>query len=740
MKFQKNISRFLCVFALLTFLFFLVPWTAQAATCTWDGSVGDWGDIGHWSCAAVPGAGDAVVISSGEVTVTSDVQVDNLTFTGGILWSDAIITVASSMSWSGGALFGSGSTFIPVGAMLSVGGTALKTLGGSHLLNNQGTITWSGTGVFYVSQNSTAVIENHGLFDVQTDSLLGSGQISSTAAFNNYGILRKSSGAGVVLVASVLTFNNFGSVQVQVGTLNLQTGGISSSSGDFQISSGAVLQFNGGTHNLAAVSLITGAGQVLFSGGTVNLAGAYTLTGLTTVSGGIANFNNLTSLIDLDLIGGELSGSGTITTTGTLDWTGGWLSGSGKSVIAPGAQLNVSGGSVKTLAGSRLLENQGTLTWSGSGIFSVNQNAAAVIQNEGLFDVQTDSVLGSGQINTTAALVNHGIFRKSGGPGTTLVAPVLTFNNYGIVEVLTGTLQLQTGATSTSGGDFEVSEGADLRFTTGVHHLEAASSLTGAGEVIFNGANVDLAGVYSVSGLTSIQSGIASFESALSVAFANLEQSGGSLMLDNPGISLSGDFTRSNGSFQAGTGTLTVNGGTQQAFTLDVPTIFYNLSVTSGTTLVEIVATDNALLAGALSNDGLIRKTKLVVPGANTFGLTGVAFEVTIPGSLSAVTVDRVGQDHPHASGQTSTGQYWVFTSIGENYTLDLSLPHAIIPDTNAQACRYSGSGLVWDCDRTDSTASIVTRSGVTQLSEWAAGDIAETGYTLYLPLAVSDD
>jgi hypothetical protein len=55
---------------------------------------------------------------------------------------------------------------------------------------------------------------------------------------------------------------------------------------------------------------------------------------------------------------------------------------------------------------------------------------------------------------------------------------------------------------------------------------------------------------------------------------------------------------------------------------------------------------------------------------------------------------------------------------------VDLTLPHNLMPDTNALVCRYTGSA--WDCARTSSTASTVTRAGCTQLSDWAVGDASK--------------
>jgi hypothetical protein len=142
--------------------------------------------------------------------------------------------------------------------------------------------------------------------------------------------------------------------------------------------------------------------------------------------------------------------------------------------------------------------------------------------------------------------------------------------------------------------------------------------------------------------------------------------------------------------------------------------------------LVEAVAADNASVSGTLTNQGVLRKTKSVTTGAATFGLTGVAMNITTLGSLTAIQVDRIDAHHPNATGTPGgsgimTGRYWTITPTGGGYTLTLTLPHDNL--TDPRVCRYTGSGYIWDCDRSTFTPSTVTRQGVTTLSDWAVGD-----------------
>src|SRR5262249_6893163 len=81
-------------------------------------------------------------------------------------------------------------------------------------------------------------------------------------------------------------FNNSGTVEVQAGTLR-RAGG-SASTGRFTVQAGTTLEFEGGTHLLAAASAVDGAGQVAFSAVRGNssisiVQGGYTVTGSTRV-------------------------------------------------------------------------------------------------------------------------------------------------------------------------------------------------------------------------------------------------------------------------------------------------------------------------------------------------------------------------------------------------------------------------------------------------------------------------
>lgn len=125
--------------------------------------------------------------------------------------------------------------------------------------------------------------------------------------------------------------------------------------------------------------------------------------------------------------------------------------------------------------------------------------------------------------------------------------------------------------------------------------------------------------------------------------------------------------------------------------------------------------------------------------GTYTFSTqSDVAIQVTSTGTnLGCLLVNETTSDHPNATGTsgasgTKTGKYWTITALQSDqstpatadYTLNLTLPHSISPDSNAKVCKYTGgAGYGWVCDRTSSTATTVTLNSISSLSDWAVGN-----------------
>ncbi|MFZ1516784.1 MAG: choice-of-anchor D domain-containing protein, partial [Saprospiraceae bacterium] len=84
--------------------------------------------------------------------------------------------------------------------------------------------------------------------------------------------------------------------------------------------------------------------------------------------------------------------------------------------------------------------------------------------------------------------------------------------------------------------------------------------------------------------------------------------------------------------------------------------------------------------------------------------------------------------DHPNATANIQTGKYWIIKALQTDkttlattdYTVDLTLPYATA-NAEDENCRYTGS---WDCGANSYVANTsITRTGITQLSDWAVED-----------------
>src|SRR6185295_5223898 len=253
-------------------------------------------------------------------------------------------------------------------------------------------------------------------------------------------------GSGTATVGIIL--NNSGLVDVQTGTLVLSGNG-TSTGGTFTVPAAATLEF-ANSYTLDNASSLTGAGTVRFTGGNVTSNGTYNV-GTTEIAGGIAIINGSTTGA-LNLSSGALDGSGTLTATGLTTWTGGTMQGSGTTQANGG--LNLAGGSL-SLSGTRTLNNAGTGTWN-SGSLDLGSGTIFANQLGGTLTDQTaalSSIFGAGTFN------NEGSYIKT---GSTITRIDSTLNNTGAVDVQNGTLEIR--GSGTHSGTFAVASGKVLQF------------------------------------------------------------------------------------------------------------------------------------------------------------------------------------------------------------------------------------------------------------------------------------
>ncbi len=439
---------------------------------------GDWDSATNWTPHLAPGSNDSVVIPLvATVTLNTAADCADVTLGNGVsgpaLTGSGTLTVRGNFSWTAGNMSGSGRTVIEPSATLNVsGGVTLNT----RTLENGGTGLWSGNGSLNMS--TSAVITNGAgaLFHIQNAAPLGT---FLGGRFDNAGLFRKSSNVGTTTIP--VNFNNYGTVEIQSGTLLCQ--GIVTNNGAVTLAAGTTNRLTGGGSGSGTFSASATA-MVEWTSGTFTLTAGAQLNGdgLYRINFGSVSVNPDLTLANLDLVAGSLSGPGTVRIGNSMNWTGGAMIGSGRTIIPAGVTLNAAIPSGATLS-SRTLENGGTVLWTGSGSISLS---TAVITNRagGLFHAQNAAafVFGGGGCRFD----NAGTFRKSISTGPTTVRSGMSFNNYGTVDIRSGILAANGGYTSTSNALLNLAVGGT---TAGTNH----GQLKIAGAVTLNGAlSVDL--------------------------------------------------------------------------------------------------------------------------------------------------------------------------------------------------------------------------------------------------------
>jgi len=193
------------------------------------------------------GSGEGTVLLSGG-NLAPDVFNTGLTFN----------FPGSMFQWTGGAIGGYQSA-VPVtnAGTMTVAGSANKATYGNF--NNNGTLIHTGSGSLAVSApNGGGSFSNNpgATYDLQSDA-----DVAYGAGLNNFGLLKKSGGAGISAVEA--PFQNAGAVEVNSGTIQFaqfnQTGGM--------------INLNGGN--------LTFTNEAVFGGGSV--------VGTGTISGNVRN-------------------------------------------------------------------------------------------------------------------------------------------------------------------------------------------------------------------------------------------------------------------------------------------------------------------------------------------------------------------------------------------------------------------------------------------------------------------
>jgi len=219
-------------------------------------------------------------VSGGTVVFNDNAVTQNFSMDSGVLQTNAMFSMDSPGTWSGGTINGTGTFEVGCcGATLTIDISSSDVhLNNAELWNDTGTINYVGSGAFdFHMQNS--VLTNDGTFDIQTDR-----NIIADAVI--IGFKHKARTSGLIVGPGGPTISNTGTFQKSAAT------GTSNIEPPFT-NSGGTVSANSGTMNFT--SLTQGSGTVSLNGGALAFVNPFALNGGTLNGSGniTGNVNNV---------------------------------------------------------------------------------------------------------------------------------------------------------------------------------------------------------------------------------------------------------------------------------------------------------------------------------------------------------------------------------------------------------------------------------------------------------------
>ncbi|HLP75926.1 MAG TPA: autotransporter-associated beta strand repeat-containing protein, partial [Candidatus Paceibacterota bacterium] len=292
---------------------------------------------------------------------------------------------------------GGGATVDRLFTLGTSGGTIDSSGSGALILNNSGSIAYSGTGARAFTLTGSEPDNN---------------TLAAALADNGGATSLTKSGAGTWVLTGTNTYS--GVTTISAGTLQVGTGGASGTLGTGNVVDNGRLVFN--VSSSLTVGTISGTGSVTNDGtGTVILPGDNTYQGGTTINAGTLQIGNggATGKIDAN---DPILNNGTLIVNSTGDLTlGGAISGTGQLIKRGSGLLKLLGNS--TYSGPTTIDAGARLQlWQGN----TGANATPAITNNGtLIMMRQDNnvAICAGTINGTGKLVVE-VSNGNGGDST----------------------------------------------------------------------------------------------------------------------------------------------------------------------------------------------------------------------------------------------------------------------------------------------------------------------------------
>ena len=519
----------------------------------WIGGTGNWNDMGSWLSGTVPANGSFNVLiddsdagTNSDVTLNIDATISSLSIDNGDTLR-AHRTLTSATAVNGGTIY------------LNFAGE----LAGSGTWTNTGTIQGGNAGGT-ISVN----LDNQGLVDANDSNNFGRLTINSATVMNSgMGILQASNGTVLNLSTGTITSVGDAKIRADGGTVRL-IDDVTLVDSHFETAGSSTIVINTGqTAHLAGVET-TNDGLFEVRGGTLVIDNVLTLngTGTTTIQfgGSISGTpgDTLTNAAGHTINGGPELGSisADVNNLGVVESIAGpnsrmtissanFTNGATGILRASGGLLDLSTGTITSLAGSKIIANGGTVqlvddvtlvdshfeTGGGSNIVvnggQTGHLAGTQTTNDGQFNVRgtlmidnsltlagtgTTTVTNNGTIASApgAVLTNAAEHTINTGPeGATISADL---NNQGLVDAILGPNSQLTISSANLSNTGTLRASSIMSITNSfvnqglvdaVGTLNVGDSWENAGNVVVNG-QVSTTGTYTqTTGVTQLNGG-----------------------------------------------------------------------------------------------------------------------------------------------------------------------------------------------------------------------------------------
>ena len=482
----------------------------------------------------------------------------------------------------------------------------------------------------------------------------------------------------------------------------------------------------------------------------------------------------------------------------STDWaaTGNWSSCQGDGTASPAADDTVtinSGGNQPTIGadvtiagltlntGSTVTINSGVkLTVNGNLSMGADGGATTTISNAGTFETTGTGTATFTRSNETStanfSLTGAGSWTfASTFTQTTYTKITLGSGNYnlkgdlsraGTFDPGTSTINFNSGSTQSMSGTVQhhfynlvITNNTAFNHTSGSVSVNIRNNFTvDAGSTFYqsgSAAGREVVFVHNESYPTSNLSGGGTFTFARLTIEANKTVNAGSTS-----ITITGNWTN-DGTFTAGTGTVTFNGTSAQTIGGATATTFNNLTInnSAGVTLStdttvngtlaltsgDLTTGSNTLTMGSSATSsgssdvvGNVTRSGFSAGSTYNFGNPNVSLNFASGGTLPSSVTVNLAKSAPSGFSNAVQRTYTISQSGGSGFSATLRLHYLdseLGSNTEADLTLWRKDGTTWSnqgrTDNVDTTDNWVELSEVTTLSDWTLASSAPTAVTL---------